>query len=228
MHRTLSFLLLTCSLTLFAQSPINGPMPGYSECLESAIWLQCHGPCNASIEYWKADRPDSVLRTPAQQGERDRAYAMRFIMDEVVPGTRYGYRVLVDGKAVDVGEPLFFHTQPLWRWRGDPPEFSVATGSCAYINEPVYDRPGKPYGGRHDIFDRMARQQPDLTLWLPRLFGYDLVAAAGHVEEAGPAPETPDLPRPEGPVAAPDRAGSLIEAVCARLGACGAGLSPRV
>lgn len=166
MHRSLSFALLLPSVSLLAQSPINGPMPGYSECLESAIWLQCHGPCQAGIEYWKADRPDSVLHTPTQHGEREKAYALRFIMDEVVPGTRYGYRVIVDGKVVDAGEPLYFHTQPLWRWRGDPPEFSVATGSCAYINETAYDRPGKPYGGEYGIFNSIADAKPDLMLWL--------------------------------------------------------------
>lgn len=161
--RTLPLFFVTLS---YAQSPINGPMPGYSECLESIIWLQCHGPCNARIEYWKEDRPDSVLRTPAQQGLAEKAYAMDFVMDQVVPGTRYGYRVLLEDRSIDVGEPLFFHTQPLWRWRGDPPEFSIATGSCAYINEPAYDRPGKPYGGDYRIFNSIADAHPDLMLWL--------------------------------------------------------------
>ena len=33
-------------------------------------------------------------------------------------------------------------TQVLWDYRMDPPPFSFVTGSCAYINEAQYDRPG--------------------------------------------------------------------------------------
>ncbi len=162
---SLSALLLS-SVTALAQAPINGPMPGYSECLESIIWLQCHGPCTASIEYWKEDRPDSLLHSRQITATEANAYAMDLVLDQVVPGTHYGYRVVLDNKPVDVGEPLFFHTQPLWRWRGDPPEFSIATGSCAYINETAHDRPGKPYGGEYRIFNSIADQHPDLMLWL--------------------------------------------------------------
>ena len=159
-----SFILL--SSPLLAQLPFNGPMPGYSECLESIIWLQCHGPCTAQLEYWKEGKPDSLLRTSVGHGDPAKAYAMDFIMDHVVPGTNYNYRVVIDGKAVDVGEPLRFHTQPLWKFRGDPPEFSVATGSCAYINEAIYDRPGTPYGGGYQIFNSIADTKPDLMVWL--------------------------------------------------------------
>ncbi|MBS1581739.1 MAG: alkaline phosphatase family protein [Bacteroidetes bacterium] len=149
-----------------AQSPINGPMPGYSECLETIVWLQCHGPCTAQLEYWKEDRPDSTFRTPPQQGEPDKAYAMDFILDQVVPGTTYAYRVLLDGGALTFEEPLRVHTQPLWKFRTDPPAFTLATGSCAYINEPAYDRPGTPYGGGYAIFNSIADQHPDLMVWL--------------------------------------------------------------
>ncbi len=168
MRERTTFLAFTGLLApvLFAQLPFNGPMPGYSECLESIIWLQCHGPCTAQLEYWKEGRTDSLLYTTVQQGEAPKAYAMDFIMDHVVPGTRYNYRVVIDGKRVDTPEPLAFHTQPLWKWRSDPPDFTVATGSCAYINEAAYDRPGTPYGGGYQIFNSIADAKPDLMLWL--------------------------------------------------------------
>jgi alkaline phosphatase D len=63
-------------------------------------------------------------------------------------------------------EDLFFTTQVLWQWRTDAPDFTVLAGSCNFGNEPLVDRPGKPYGDRHEIFDIMASQSPDLTLWL--------------------------------------------------------------
>lgn len=161
--------LLIATTGLAQSAPINGPMPGYSECLESILWLQCHGPCTARIEYWREDRPDSVLHTPPQAGDPVKAYAMDFVMDRVVPGTTYGYRVLLDGNALAFEEPLRFHTQPLWKWRTDPPAFTVATGSCAYVNERAYDRPdgpNGPYGGDYGIFNSIADKHPDLMVWL--------------------------------------------------------------
>ncbi|MBP7408971.1 MAG: alkaline phosphatase family protein, partial [Flavobacteriales bacterium] len=118
------------------------------------------------MEYWVIDKPDSILRTAVQDSEASRAHAMDFIMDQVVPGTTYGYRPVVNGQVVDVGQALNFSTQPLWKFRTDPPEFTVAMGSCVYINEPVYDRPGNPYGSGYEIFNSIADKKPDLMLWL--------------------------------------------------------------
>ncbi|HEX2616618.1 MAG TPA: alkaline phosphatase D family protein [Flavobacteriales bacterium] len=162
---------VTFALPLFAiaQAPINGPMPGYSECFESIIWLQCHGPCNAHIDYWREGAPNSIERTPVQQGDPAKAYAMDFVMDHVAPGTTYQYRVLLDNDTLHFPDTLRFHTQGIWKWRGDPPDFSFATGSCAYVNERPYDRPdgpSGPYGGDYGIFNSIAATHPDLMLWL--------------------------------------------------------------
>lgn len=151
---------------LHAQIGINGPMPGHADLLEATIWMQCQGPCSARLEYWTVGRPDSILRTPVQDSEASRAHAMDFIMDQVVPGTTYNYRPVVNGRVVEVGQQLAFSTQPLWKFRSDPPRFTVAVGSCAYINEPAYDRPGTPYGSEYGIFNSIAAQKPDLMLWL--------------------------------------------------------------
>jgi alkaline phosphatase D len=112
------------------------------------------------------EKPDSLLHTEVITSRADRAHAMEFVMDQVVPGRTYGYRVLLEGKPVDVGEPLWFRTQSLWKFRSDPPDFTVATGSCTYVNEPAYDRPGHPYGGGYGIFNSIAAAKPDLMIWL--------------------------------------------------------------
>ncbi|MDW8465959.1 MAG: alkaline phosphatase D family protein [Chloroherpetonaceae bacterium] len=39
-------------------------------------------------------------------------------------------------------------------------------GSCAYINEPEFDRPGKPYGEGYEIFKSIYDKRPDIMLWL--------------------------------------------------------------
>ena len=62
----------------------------------------------------------------------------------------------LDGEEVALDRPLRFTTQPLWQWRTDPPSFTAALGSCAYVNDPPYDRPGDPYGGGWMIRLRVA------------------------------------------------------------------------
>jgi alkaline phosphatase D len=42
----------------------------------------------------------------------------------------------------------------------------MAVGSCAYIGEAQYDRPGDPYGGDYQIFTNIHQDQPALMLWL--------------------------------------------------------------
>jgi alkaline phosphatase D len=74
--------------------------------------------------------------------------------------------VYIDGKLVQRPYRLGFQAQPQWQWRTDPPAFTVALGSCAYVNETEFDRPGTPYGGEYEIFNAIAAKQPDVMLWL--------------------------------------------------------------
>lgn len=161
--RPLLLLPLLVASLVEAQPRINGPMLGHVDMLAATAWMQCHGPCAARIEYWKESAPDSVARTPVMDSEAERAHVLEFTLDGLVPGTTYRYRSIVNGVPM---EPLPFRTQPLWKYRADPPAFTVAMGSCAYINEPAYDRPGTPYGGDYGIFDAISAKQPDVMLWL--------------------------------------------------------------
>lgn len=79
------------------------------------------------------------------------------------PGTKYEAILVSGGVSLDT---LVFTTQPLWDFRTDPPAFKVLAGSCAYINEPEYDRPGKGYGGEYEIFETMSEANGDLMVWL--------------------------------------------------------------
>jgi alkaline phosphatase D len=54
----------------------------------------------------------------------------------------------------------------LWQWCKGPPDIRVLASSCAYTNEAQDDRPGKPYGQGNQIFQTMAKQKPNFTLWL--------------------------------------------------------------
>lgn len=141
-------------------------MVGHVDMLEANIWLQCHGPCTAALQVWPDGAPDSLWHVPAQRSDARSGHALTFVVDGLRPGRTYQYQVAVNGITLPMDAPLSFSTQPLWRWRTDPPSFTVALGSCTYINEEAYDRPGKPYGGEYGIFEAIAARQPDIMLWL--------------------------------------------------------------
>lgn len=161
--RTLVFcLLLLCSTASIAQLA-SGPMLGYCEMKESLIWLQTEGRSEVRVVYWEGEKTDSLCYSSMVQTDVEKAFTAKLIA-YTKPGLTYYYRVQVDGALMD--GTYQFESQPLWQYRTDPPAFTLATGSCAYINEPEADRPGTPYGGEYQIFESIATQEPDVMLWL--------------------------------------------------------------
>lgn len=163
-------LLLFCLGTapVFSQNSLlqSGPMLGYVDMKEALLWAQTTQAATVEFVYWDKNAPNDKYVTDPVRTEKHTAFTAKCIADRVEPGRQYAYELRIDGKAVALPYPTEFKTQPIWRWRTDPPAFSVATGSCAYINEPEYDRPGKPYGSNYQIFTNIAAQKPDLMLWL--------------------------------------------------------------
>ena len=146
----------------------NGPMVGYADMREVLVWVQTKAPAEVYIEYFETG--DSVARKKYRSQtihtQTATAHTAKCIADQVQPGKSYSYQVFINGAAVQLPYPTTFKTQQLWQWRTDPPTFTVATGSCAYINETEYDRPGKPYGSNYQIFTSLHQQKPDVMLWL--------------------------------------------------------------
>ncbi|MFN2441674.1 MAG: alkaline phosphatase family protein, partial [Thermoanaerobaculia bacterium] len=145
----------------------SGPMVSYVEMTETAIWLQTARPAEAQIRYWKEDAPGGLARlTPVIATSREGDLIATFVLERLSFGSDYEYEVYLDGEKVMIPHPTRFTTQRMWPWRTDPPAFRVAVGSCAYINDPPFDRPGTPYGGGTEIFSSIAAAQPDLMLWI--------------------------------------------------------------
>lgn len=163
-------LLLALSLGLLAPAAaapyIIGPMPGYSAMRAVNLWLQARGVDKVVVEYWPEQSPDQRSRTPAYTVDPAQDGIVSLTIGNLKPGTRYGYHLILDGKAVEAPEPLFFRTQPLWQWRRDPPPFSVVVGSSNFINDKPYDHPGRGFGADYQVFENIADQKPDLMLWL--------------------------------------------------------------
>jgi alkaline phosphatase D len=170
--RILSVTTLLLAVNLIAaegelKSPLrSGPMLGYSEMTETAVWLQTREPALTQIRYWKIGDPASSRLSEVIETRRESDFIARFILGGLDPGSRYEYELYLDSKRVPLPAGIAFQTQKLWQWRTDPPSFRFAVGSCAYINDPPFDRPGTPYGANMEIFETIANQKPDFMVWL--------------------------------------------------------------
>lgn len=152
---------------------VSGPMLGYQTHREVAVWLEVEGAREVSLTYARADaaagetpQPVTITR-PAPEPTPAGGQPMKFVLGPLEMGARFTYTVAIDGEPAARPYPLAFRTTAQHEWRAAAPDFSFLLGSCAYFNDPPYDRPGKPYGsGRDDIWASMAASGADFMLWL--------------------------------------------------------------
>ncbi len=144
----------------------SGPMVGYGEMTETMLWVQTTGPATVQYRYWIEGEKKKAQLSKKVETTEDADFIAKVVLSKLKPGTRYEYELLLNGKVHPRPYRLTFATQPFWQWRTEPPGFSVAFGSCAFVNDSTADRPGKPYGGSYTIFHAIAAKQPDLMLWL--------------------------------------------------------------
>ena len=145
---------------------MSGPLVGYSNHFDTAVWVQTNQPTRVRLTYWPLTEREKLSRTPYIHTGIDDIALVR--VENLSPGTEYGFRVDVGSDGANVSHPSArFQTQPLWRrFKGrGAPNFSVAFGSCSYTTDEAYD-PKPYYGGGYDIYDSIAQQNPDLMLWL--------------------------------------------------------------
>ncbi len=142
---------------------ISGPMLGPVELRDAKVWVEVSQEVkSASIQYNKIGEAKS--KTVIYKGQLGNEFnPIQFTIGGLDFNTTYQYKIWINGKATNYGGE--FTTKDLWQWRKQPPEFSFLTGGCAYLNEPVYDRPGKPYGGDSSIFESMAKEKAAFMLW---------------------------------------------------------------
>lgn len=166
LRRILMIGLLLAAGAVQAAEIAAGPMPGHSAMRQAKVWVQTDEPAEVELRYWAEGQPDETTMTRAVNTRAESANAVTIDVAGLEPGTEYHYEVLIDDEPKPPDFDQRFVTQPLWQWREDPPDFSFALGSCAYINESEYDRPGDPYGGDYQVFDAIAGEDPDFMLWL--------------------------------------------------------------
>jgi alkaline phosphatase D len=175
MQKTVLILLFLVGSTLFSpatslfsqQSKLqSGPMVGYVEMREVALWVQTTEAAKVEIHYFDHSNPKTVFKTEEITTTKEQAFVAKPIADQVQPGVSYEYDVYINGKKLSLDYPTTFTARPLWQWRQDPPEFTFALGSCMYVSEEKYDRPGTPYGSQYGIFTKIHEKAPNFMLWL--------------------------------------------------------------
>ncbi|MFM7287799.1 MAG: hypothetical protein ACKO18_00280, partial [Bacteroidota bacterium] len=168
----------------------SGPMLGHAGLRYASVWIQTRRQASLCLEYQLISKAEDSSREPwvatsaVKVGTRcmrtgsGPAHTALFELDRLHEGARYSYRILldeddpepVDGRPYPDRELLLaegeFSTQPHWLHRYPAPDFTIAMGSCSYINDPAYDRPSPSYGGDYQVFDRIAALQPSAMLWL--------------------------------------------------------------
>ena len=166
--------LYTFGLALFIHSiyaqPVtvqSGPMNGYANLQEAVVWVQLTGAAEVFAEAQLLNATESeIIRSNTIQTQAENAYTAKLYFHGLKAGNTYNYRIVINGEAVSFDYPTQISVPAQWSYRTDPPEINVAMGSCAYINEKPYDRPGKSYGGGYEIYKSIYSSKPDLMLWL--------------------------------------------------------------
>ena len=161
--------LLFCLLLIpsYAQDLIkSGPMVGYSTMQEVLLWVQTSENAKVHFEYYEIENPTIRFKTDEKITVKKTGFVAKLLADEVLPGKKYNYEIFINDLKVERDYKMEFQAQELWKWRTDPPDVSFVIGSCSYVNEPQFDRPGEPYGSNFEIFNSINIKSPDFMLWL--------------------------------------------------------------
>ncbi len=167
MLRRLSVIIFiaTVYLNSFCQADLlrSGPMVGFSEMSEVMLWVQTTVEARVRIEYWNG----TVSRSTATVlTKKEEAFTAHLLADSVAPGNVYNYSLYINEQKVEREYPLKFRTQEFWQYRKDPPAFRFAAGSCTYVTEEGFDRPGDPFGEAYYIFKSIRGKDPEFMIWL--------------------------------------------------------------
>ncbi|MGV1011034.1 MAG: alkaline phosphatase D family protein [Flavobacterium sp.] len=165
--KNLFYCYLLFSITISAQNAIkSGPMVGYCEMKEAVIWLQTEKEASVEIEYYEKEFISNKFKSETYLTKKENAFTCHVLLDKLQPGKKYFYVVYIDKQKISLPYETSFNSKKLWLWREDAPDFTLALGSCSYINEESLDRPGKGYGSNYSIFESINSKNPDIMLWM--------------------------------------------------------------
>ncbi|MEE2712887.1 MAG: alkaline phosphatase D family protein [Planctomycetota bacterium] len=161
---------LVTAAAVSAQRPEDliaaGPMIGHTTETEVSLWARTTIPARVAFKYWPEGDLPAARWSKTVTTREDEALCATVRIGGLPFGARYRFALSVNGDLAPRPYKTAFRTQPHWRWRRPPPDLTVAFGSCAYVNDTPFDRPGAPYGDEDlGIFETIAGFNPDLMLW---------------------------------------------------------------
>ncbi|MBS1599417.1 MAG: alkaline phosphatase family protein [Bacteroidetes bacterium] len=163
----ISFLCHICSIAQVSSKNkiISGPMLGQVELRTATVWIEVNATVKTvAVRYWKKDDINTAITETYKGPLGNKFNPVKIEIGGLDFNSTYQYQFIIDGAPANT--TALFTTKDLWQWRKPAPDFSFLTGSCAYFNEPIFDRPGKPYGGDSTIFETMAKTPAAFMLWL--------------------------------------------------------------
>jgi alkaline phosphatase D len=149
-----------CAAEAAASRILAGPMPGWSGHRQVEIWVMVEQGARPVLSYRPASGGAEATAAPEVEEPGTLGTVLRYRPALLDPGTVY------EGRLPGLDQPFRFQTQADWPYKTDPPSFTFIMGSCLYLNDAPYDRPGKPYGQGEGIITHMARSGADFMLWL--------------------------------------------------------------
>ena len=142
-------------------------MVGWVDMREARLWVQTTRAARVQFAYWDSAAPARRWTTEVATTSAATAHVVTLLADSVRPGRTYHYALRLDGREVARPYPLRFRTPPITGpGRDSVPTLRIAVGSCYYVPEAEYDRPGQSYGSNLRIMRAVAATNPDLMLWL--------------------------------------------------------------
>ncbi len=161
--------ILFSQVSLIAQNNklVSGPWAGDVQLRTAIIWAEVSADVKkVAVKYFKTNGAANS-KTVLYKGELGRDFnPIKIELNGLDFNTEYSYKLLVDDKEIVTAFKTNFTTQDLWQWRKPAPDFSFLAGSCNYVNDPVVDRPGNPYGGDSSIFETMAKTGSAFHVWM--------------------------------------------------------------
>ncbi len=159
--------ILWLSQTITAQKSLlqSGPMIGRINKIDAKLWVQTKKPALVKFAYWEKGQPKSKKFTQKIKTTKEDGYIAQIVVDGLQPATTYRYQLYINNKKISFPYTTEFTTQEVWLFHHAPKDFGFAFGSGAYINDPQFDRSGRPYGGQYEIYESIADKKPDFMIW---------------------------------------------------------------
>jgi alkaline phosphatase D len=145
---------------------VSGPWAGNVGLRTATIWAEVSQSVKKVAVKYSSNKNTKPI-TVVYKGELGNNFnPIKIELNGLFFNTTYNYTLFVDNKEVKNNFATKFITNDLWQHRKPAPDFSFLAGSCAYINEPIFDRPGKPYGSDSSIFETMAETPAAFHVWM--------------------------------------------------------------